>query len=45
MTHAIRVHKHGGPEVLKWERIEVGDPGPREVKIRQTAIGLNFIDV
>ena len=45
MTHAIRVHKHGGPEVLKWERIEVGDPGPGEVKIRQTAIGLNFIDV
>src|SRR6187431_2214811 len=45
MTHAIRVHKHGGPEVLKWDRIEVGDPGPGEVKIRQTAIGLNFIDV
>jgi NADPH:quinone reductase len=45
MTHAIRVHEHGGPEVLKWERIEVGDPGPGEVKIRQTAIGLNFIDV
>jgi NADPH:quinone reductase len=45
MTHAIRVHKHGGPEVLKFERIEVGDPGPGEVKIRQTAIGLNFIDI
>jgi len=45
MTHAIRVHEYGGPEVLKWERIEVGDPGPGEVKIRQTAIGLNFIDV
>src|SRR6185503_17969679 len=45
MTHAIRVHKHGGPEVLKWDRIEVGDPGPGEVKNRQTAIGLNFIDV
>ena len=45
MTHAIRVHEHGGPEVLEWERIEVGDPGPGEVKIRQTAIGLNFIDV
>src|SRR6516162_8253406 len=41
MTHAIRVHEHGGPEVLEWERIEVGDPGPGEVKIRQTAIGLN----
>jgi NADPH:quinone reductase len=45
MTHAIRVHKYGGPEVLKFERIEVGDPGPGEVKIRQTAIGLNFIDI
>jgi NADPH:quinone reductase len=45
MTHAIRVHKYGGLEVLKWERIEVGDPGPGEVKIRQTAIGLNFIDI
>jgi NADPH:quinone reductase len=45
MTHAIRVHEHGGPEVLKWDRIEVADPGPGEVKIRQTAIGLNFIDI
>ena len=36
---------YGGPEVLKWEKVEVGDPGPGEVKIRQTAIGLNFIDV
>jgi NADPH2:quinone reductase len=45
MTHAIRVHKYGGHDVLKWERIEVGDPGPAQVKIRQTAIGLNFIDV
>jgi len=45
MTHAIRVHKYGGPEVLKFERIEVGEPGPGEVKIRQTAIGLNFIDI
>jgi NADPH2:quinone reductase len=45
VTHAIRIHKYGGHEVLKWERIEVGDPGPGEVKIRQTAIGLNFIDI
>jgi NADPH2:quinone reductase len=45
MTHAIRVHEYGGPEVLKWEEVEVGDPGPGEVRIRQTAIGLNFIDV
>jgi NADPH:quinone reductase len=45
MTHAIRVHGYGGPEVLKWEEVEVGDPGPGEVKIRQTAVGLNYIDV
>jgi NADPH2:quinone reductase len=45
VTHAICIHKYGGHEVLKWERIEVGDPGPGEVKIRQTAIGLNFIDI
>jgi len=45
MPHAIRVHETGGPEVLKWEQIEVGDPGPGEVRIRQEAAGLNFIDV
>ncbi len=45
MTQAIRVHDYGGPEVLKWEEVEVGDPGPGEVRIKQTAIGLNFIDV
>ena len=45
MTHAIRVHEYGGPEVLKWEKVEAGEPGPGEIKIRQTAIGLNFIDV
>lgn len=45
MTHAIRVHDYGGPEVLRWEKVESGDPGPGEVKIRQTAIGLNYIDV
>jgi NADPH2:quinone reductase len=45
MPHAIRVHETGGPEVLKWEEIKVGDPGPGEVKIHQEAAGLNFIDV
>jgi NADPH2:quinone reductase len=45
MTYAMRVHEYGGPEVIKWERVEVGDPGPGDVKVRQTAIGLNFIDV
>jgi NADPH2:quinone reductase len=45
MPHAIRVHQTGGPEVLRWEEVEVRDPGPGEVKIRQEAAGLNFIDV
>ena len=44
MPHAIRIHKHGGPEVLRWEEVTVGDPGPGEVRVRNTAIGLNFID-
>jgi NADPH2:quinone reductase len=45
MTHAIRVHDYGGPDVLKWEEVKVGEPSPGEVKIKQTAIGLNFIDI
>jgi len=45
MTHAIRVHAYGGPEVLKWEEVEVGSPGPGQVRLKQTAIGLNYIDV
>ena len=45
MTYAIRVHQYGGPEALKWEEVAVGDPGPGEIRIRQTAIGLNYIDV
>ncbi|WP_315811408.1 quinone oxidoreductase [Bradyrhizobium sp. SZCCHNR2028] len=45
MTNAIRFHKTGGPEVLAWEQIEVGKPGPGEARIRHTAIGLNFIDI
>ena len=45
MAHAIRIHANGGPEVLKWETIEVGRPGPGEVRLRQAAVGLNFIDV
>ena len=44
MTHAIRIHQTGGPEVLRWEEVEVGPPGPGEVRLRHTAIGLNFID-
>src|SRR5205085_7307067 len=45
MPYAIRVHETGGPEVLRWERVEVGDPGPGQARIRQEAAGLNFIDV
>jgi NADPH2:quinone reductase len=44
MPHAIRIHKTGGPEVLQWEEVAVGDPGPGEARVRQTAIGLNYID-
>ncbi|MGH8178148.1 MAG: quinone oxidoreductase family protein [Steroidobacter sp.] len=45
MPHAIRIHEYGGPEVLRWESVEVGEPGPGEVRLRHTAIGLNFIDI
>ncbi|MEQ9360544.1 MAG: alcohol dehydrogenase catalytic domain-containing protein, partial [Rhodospirillales bacterium] len=45
MTKAIRIHETGGPEVLKYEDIDVGDPGKGEIRIRQTACGLNFIDI
>ena len=44
MSYAIRIHETGGPEKLKWEEVAVGDPGPGEVRVRNTAIGLNFID-
>jgi NADPH2:quinone reductase len=45
MPSAIRVHKTGGPDVLQWEEVDVGDPAPGQVKLRQEAAGLNFIDV
>lgn len=45
MVHAIRVHQTGGPEVLQWEEIEVEQPGPGQVRLRQEAAGLNYIDV
>ena len=45
MTHAIRIHENGGAEVLRWEAVDVPDPGPGEAVIRQTVSGLNFIDV
>ena len=44
MVHAIRIHEHGGPDVLKWEEVEVNTTGPGEIRVRHTAIGLNYID-
>lgn len=45
MARAIRIHEHGGPEVLRLEEVEVGAAGPGQLRVRQTAIGVNFIDV
>ena len=45
MTKAIRFHQTGGPEVLRWEEIEVRDPEPGEVRLRNTAVGLNYRDI
>ncbi|MBA2690578.1 MAG: quinone oxidoreductase [Burkholderiales bacterium] len=45
MSHAIRIHGTGGPEVLQWEAVEVARPSPGQVLLRQTAVGLNYIDV
>lgn len=45
MTHAIRIHQYGGPEVLQWEEVEVRDPRPNEVRLRHTAVGLNYVEV
>ncbi len=44
MPHAIRIHQTGGPEVMRWDEVEVGEPEPGTVRIRQTACGLNYID-
>ena len=44
MPKAIRIHQTGGPEVLQWEEVEVPVPSAGEVQLRQTAVGLNFID-
>ena len=42
---AIRIHAHGGPEVLQWEEVDLPAPGPGEIRIRHTAVGVNFSDV
>ncbi len=45
MTKAIQIHETGGPEVLRWEDVEVGEPGEGQIRVRHTAVGLNYIDV
>src|SRR2546421_10024754 len=44
MTRAIVLHETGGPEKLRWETVEVGEPGTDELRVRHTAIGVNFHD-
>ena len=44
MPHAIRFHQTGGPDVLQWDEVEVGKPGPGQARVRHTAVGLNYID-
>ena len=44
MAHAIRMHEAGGPDVLRWEEVAVGNPGPGQARIRHVAVGLNFAD-
>jgi NADPH:quinone reductase len=44
MPYAIRIYQSGGPEIMSWEEVEVGKPGPGEVRVRNTAVGLNYID-
>ena len=45
MVNAIRLHEPGGPDALVWEQVDIGDPGPGEIRIRHGAVGLNYIDV
>lgn len=45
MAKAIRIQKQGGPEVMEWVDVDVGEPGPGELRIRHTAAGLNFVEI
>ena len=45
MPKAIRIHRTGGPDAMQWEDVEVGAPGPGEIRIRHEAVGLNYIDI
>jgi len=42
---AIRIYQHGPAEVMRWEDVEIGDPGPGQVRLRHTAVGLNYRDI
>jgi NADPH:quinone reductase len=44
MAKAVRIHEAGGPEVMRWEDVEIGQPGEGQARIRHTAVGVNFID-
>ena len=44
MPYAVRIREHGGPELMSWEEVDVGDPGAGQVRVRNTAVGLNYID-
>jgi NADPH:quinone reductase len=45
MPHVIRIHEYGGPEVMKWDEVQLAEPGLGEARVRQTAVGLNYTDV
>jgi NADPH2:quinone reductase len=45
VAKAIRFDRAGGPEVMQWESVEPGEPGPGEVRVRHVAVGLNFADI
>lgn len=45
MPHAMRIHEHGGADKMRWETVDAGDPGPGQVRVRNTAVGLNFVDI
>ena len=45
MVKAMRIHKFGGPEVLKWEDVDLSEPGPSELLIRHNVTGFNFLDI
>ena len=44
MVMAAVIHEKGSPDVFRWEEVEVGDPGPGEVRLRNNAVGVNYVD-